>query len=613
MTLIKGFLDGLRPEPLLTVSQWADLHRMLSTEASAEAGRWRTDRTPYLREIMDKLSAIDPTEEVIVMKGVQLGLTEMGFNLVGYVMDNAPGPIMYVLPTKELAERNSKTRLAPMIESTPRLREKVAPQKSRTSANTVLMKDFPGGVLVMAGANSAATLRNMPVRFLVLDEVDGFPLDVGGEGSPVDLAIKRTSTFSRKKIFKLSTPTIEGSSVIAMDFETTDQRFYHVPCPECGAMQKLIFAQLRWERGKPSTAKYECIHCGEKIAERFKTKMLASGKWVADHPDRSSHRKVGYHINSLYSPFGWYSWEQAAEEWELSKGNEPKRKTFINTVLGETYKIKGDAPAWENLYNRREQYTPNTLDEKICFLTAGVDVQGDRIELEIVGWCIGRESYSVDYRVITGDTTKPEAWAKLAKVANEQFPHPLGGNMGISLMAVDSGYNTSYVYDFCKQFGDSRVIPIKGKDTLANVMVSPPRAIRSGKDGKAIKGISVWHVNTGMIKSEVYGFLRLEIGEEGAPDGYCHFPQYDRHYFRMLTAEQLRKKKNTAGFDVYEWVKVFDRNEALDCRVYARAAAAVMNMDLFTEENWQAMRGRSLGIAPREKPKKRKAGGFWEN
>lgn len=610
MNILNGFFEGLRPEPILTVSEWSDAHRRLSPEASAEAGKWRTSRTPYLREIMDKLSSLDPTEEVVVMKGAQLGFTEMGFNFVGYVIDISPGPILYVLPTEAIGKRNSKTRLTPMIEATERLREKIAPAKSRSSANTTMQKDFAGGTLVIAGANSAAPLRNMPVRFLILDEVDAYPRDLDGEGSPVDLAIKRTVTYSKKKIYKLSTPTDDATSVIASEFLNTDQRFFFVPCPICGGTQKLEFERLRWERGKPETAKYECSHCGELIAERFKTKMLSAGEWIASVPENSSVRKAGYHINSLYSPYGWFSWEQAAREFEESEGDEPKRKVFINTVLGETYKIRGDVPAWENLYNRRERYSAEPVPDAVKLITAGVDIQGDRIELEVVGWCKGRESYSLEYRVLLGDTTKAEVWASLGAVLSKKYSHESGATIGISLTAIDSGYNTSYVYDFCGKFTASRVIPIKGKDQLANVMVSPPRPIKSSRGDNTYSGLSVWQVNTGMIKQETYGFLKLECDEGGGvPAGYCHFPQYDQHYFRMLTAEQLQKKKNAKGYTVYEWHKIFERNEALDCRVYARAATNIIGVDSWQDSDWESF-ALSTSQARKKAPKRRKSS-FW--
>lgn len=618
-TLIKGFWEGLKPEKLLSCSQWADEHRFLSTEASAAPGRWRTDKTPYLREILDKLSTLDVTQEVIVMKGAQLGFTEAGFNFVGYVMDTAPAPILYVLPTVEVAKRNSKTRLDPMIEATPRLRAKIAPAKSRDSSNTTLMKEFPGGVLVMGGANSAATLRNMPVRYLVLDEIDAYPLDLDGEGSPIDLAIKRTSTFSsRKKIYKLSTPTDDQTSVIKREFEGTDMRFYFVPCPHCGAMQHLKFERLQWEKKKYETVRYHCEHCEIEIEERFKTRMMAAGSWIATKPENASVRKVGYHINSLYSPYGWYSWQDAAREWEEAQDDVNKLKVFINTVLGETYKQDGEAPEWESLYQRRESYSPNKIPSDVCFLTCGVDVQTDRIELEIVGWCKGRTSYSIDYRVLIGDTTKQDVWEKLSKVVLEQWEHEDGGAMPLSMMAVDSGYNTTYVYDFCMKFDYTRVIPVKGKDSIGNIMVSPPRAVHTMRNGKKIDGLKVWQVNTSIIKSEVYGFLRLRQNEDNTyPEGFCHFPEYDRHYFRMLTSEHLRMTTDKKGYRRYEWNKKYERNEALDCRVYARAAASVLNMDLFREEHFEQMKSmrraieQARNVPPKSKLLKKKSS-YWE-
>ena len=251
-----AFHAGLTPEPLLSISQWADRYRRLSQRASAEPGPWRTERTPYMREIMDGLSPSSPVERVVFMKGSQIGGTECGNNWIGYVIHKSPGPMMVVQPTVELAKRNSKQRIDPLIEESEVLRQLVKSPRSRDSGNTVLSKQFPGGVLVTTGANSAVGLRSMAVRYLFLDEVDAYPGDVDGEGDPVHLAYARTRTFSRRKVFLCSTPLITGLSRIEAAYLESDQRRYWVPCPHCGEFQVLKFERLRWPKGEPQKVSY---------------------------------------------------------------------------------------------------------------------------------------------------------------------------------------------------------------------------------------------------------------------------------------------------------------------------------------------------------------------
>lgn len=585
--LIKGFIDGLRPEPRLTVSEWADLHRRLDSKASAEPGLYRTSRTPYLREIADTLSVFNPVKKIIIMKAAQVGATELGNNFIGYIIDNAPGPILVVQPTDEMVKRNSKMRIAPMIENSPRLREKVKPARSRDSGNTISQKEFPGGVLIMTGANSAVGLRSMSARYIMLDETDGFPMDVDGEGSPISLAEKRAATFNNRKILEISTPTIEGQSIIENDFSTTDQRYYYVPCPFCGCEQILTFSNLRWEPGKYENVVYECEHCNESIQERFKTDMLAAGRWIATAPHNNNPYVVGYHISALYSPFGWKSWADIAEEWEKSQGDDNKLKTFYNTVLGETWKEKTEAPEWEKIYERAEDYQVNKPFKEVVFLTAGADVQRDRIEVEIVGWMPGKKSQHIDFRVLIGDTSKQEVWNELDKIVNEIWQREDKVLLPLRLLAIDSGFNTSMVYEWSRKHTFTKVIPVKGSEAL-DTYFSPPRSVDTTKHGKKIGKQKVWHVGVSYIKSETYGYLRLSKDHElgTVPDGYCFFPKRDPHYFKGLTAEVLQLTRTTRGYLKYIWVKKYERNEPLDCRVYARAAAAIIGMDRWTETNW---------------------------
>ena len=345
---------GARPEPLLTISAWADRYRILSQRASAEPGPWRTDRTPYLREIMDCLSPSSSVERVVFMKGAQIGATEAGNNWIGYVIHQSPGPMMAVQPTVEMAKRNSKQRVDPLIEESDVLRKLVSDPRSRDSGNTILSKDFPGGLLVMTGANSAVGLRSMAARYLFLDEVDAYPGDVEGEGDPVNLAIARTRTFSRRKIFLCSTPKVTGISRIEAAYEESDQRRYWVPCPYCHEYQHLKFAQLRWPKGETEQAAYVCEHCGQAIQNHQKHWMLPRGEWRASA--EGDGRTAGFHLSSLYSPVGWFCWADAAKQFEQAKKNPALLQVFVNTVLGETWALQGEAPEWQRLYERREDY-----------------------------------------------------------------------------------------------------------------------------------------------------------------------------------------------------------------------------------------------------------------
>lgn len=594
--LLKGFYEGLKPIPVTLISDWADNNRYLTSESSAEPGRWNTDRTPYLREILDCLSPNSPVCEVILIKGVQIGGTEAALNIVGCYADISPCPIMYVMPTIDVAKGFSESRVDPMISNCPSLSNKIKPSRERDSGNTKFTKKFPGGLLVISGANSAASLRSRPVRVLILDEEDAYPNNLDGEGSPVSLASKRQATFGlKKKRFRLSTPTTEAESTIEPAFLETDQRKYHVPCPKCGSMQPLVFSQLRWDKGNPSTTKYQCVDCKELIEERYKTKMLDSGEWVPTVTENLSPIKRGYFLPSFYSPIGWMSWSDIVEEYEGAQGDDPKMITFTNTILAETYKQKGDVPEWNNIYNRREDYKPNQPNKEVVFITVGVDVQRDRLECHIMGWCRGKVSYSIDYRVLLGETSNAKVWDELADIVSETWEREDGIILPMKLMAVDSGYNTSFVYDFCRRFDVTRVIPIKGQDKQG-VIIAPPRQVDTTSAGKKIGKIKVWNVGSSLIKSEIYGWLKLEIDEKGnVPNGYMHFPQYNAEFFRGITAEQLQLSIRK-GYKKYEWVKKYHENEPLDTTVYARAAAAVIGLDRMKEEHFTAMQNSYSSI-----------------
>lgn len=600
----KAWQEGLRPDPLLTVSEWADQYRMLSPKSASEPGKWRTHRTPYLKEIMDCLSVSSPVQRVVFMKGAQVGGTEAGNNWIGYVIHMAPGPMMAVSPTVEMAKRNSRQRIDPQLDDVPELRARVAPARSRDSGNTVLSKEFPGGVLVMTGANSAVGLRSMPARYLFMDEVDGYPGDVEGEGDPILLAERRSATFAkRRKILLVSTPTTKSTSRIQREFDQSDQRYFYVPCPDCGHTQHLRFAQLRWEEGNPDSAGYCCEACDAFIGEHQKTAMLSQGFWQATKEGDGQTR--GYHLSSLYSPVGWFSWADAACMFESAQQNPELMKGFINTVLGEAFEEEFEAPEWERLYERRETYSQGIVPEGGLFLTAGVDVQRDRLECEVVAWGRDKISWSVDYAVLDGDTAQPEVWRKLDKLLSKDWPHVSGTSLPIRVMCVDSGYATQEVYGWVRHYPQAvwggagarasqprTVVAVKGRDTETALILSVSKADTGGKR----KGLRVWHVSGPVAKVELYRWLKLPrptdealaAGETFQP-GTCHFPEYGEEYFKQLTAEK-RVIRLHKGFPKASWEKDPTRNnEALDCRVYARAAASIYGLDRFKEVHWKRL------------------------
>jgi phage terminase large subunit GpA-like protein len=593
----KGWAAGIRPEPQLTVSAWADLHRRLPQKSSAEPGPWRTDRTPYLREPLDCLSATSPVLEVVMMFAAQLGKSETMLNFLGYIVDHAPGPTMLVQPTVELAKRFSKQRVAPLFESTPQLAGKVADVQSRDAKQSMLSKEFMGGTLVITGANSAVGLRSMPARYLLADEIDGYPADVDEEGAPIDLAEARQRTFPRRKTLKTSTPTLAGMSAIEACFELTDQRHYFVPCPHCKLMQILEFGRLTWSKLdlKPRDAVYLCAGCDGRIEEHHKPVMLAGGEWRATAKSADATVR-GYHLSALYSPVGWMSWGAIAEKFVKVHRDPEKFRVFTNTVLAETWRDKGDAPEWERLYEgRRESYELGTVPKGGLFLTAGVDVQKDRLVIEVVAWGRGKESWSIDYGVIPGNTddlTDNGPWPQLDALLARSFTHANGAELPVRMLAVDSGYNSSSVYSWGRKYPMSRVIAVKGMPSGGALIGSPSPVEINLRGKRPIRGYKVWPVSGAVAKSELYGFLQLDIPAEGEPlpPGWCHFPEYDQEFFKQLTAEQLVAKKNRRGFTTLEWSLIPGReNHALDARVYARAAAELLGLSRFQESDWAAL------------------------
>lgn len=535
--------------------------------------------------------------------------SEAGFNWLGYIMDRCPGPTMMIQPTVEAAEKVSRQRIAPMIEDCPVLKGKLR-DKARDGSNTLLVKEFPGGFLIMTGANSGAGLRSMPAKFIFMDEIDAYPADVDGEGNPVALAEKRAQTFARRKVFKNSTPTYKGASNIEAAYEASDRRRYHVPCPHCGEFQWLRWRQVKWDRlpnGHPDfdSVRYECEHCKTPVPEHQKTEMLRRGRWVAENPGSPV---AGFHINALYSPLGWFSWRDAVREWTNAQKDQNKLKVFINTVLGETYEVKAeDTPKWREIYGRREAYQIGVVPRRAVLLTGACDVQKDRLEVMLVGWN-RKEAWVVTHEVIQGDTSRPihdpgGPWPRLSELIAKIWPHESGAGLSVNRFAVDSGYNTVRVYEFVRSQNTLQVIPIKGQEDLAQP-INTPRAVEIRQGGKRVKrGVRLWSVGVNILKAEVYGRLKLErpTDEELAASGgrwpatYVHFPMLEEEFFRQLTAEKLVLVTTRTGHPRYQWVKDHPANEALDLMVYNFAAHWAAGAPRWPEDHWAQLEAQFSG------------------
>lgn len=558
----------LKPPPDMTLSQWADAKRVLSSKSSAEPGRWKTSKAPYQREIMDAISDIS-TPKVVVQSAAQIGKTD-GFilNPIGYFMDYDPSPIMVIQPNLTMGESFSKDRLTPMLNDTPALRGKVS--DSKKSGNTILHKEFPGGYITIIGANSGSGLRSRPIRILLADEIDAYPPTAGKDGDPLLLASKRLTTFwNRKEVF-ISTPTVKGISRIEVEYENSTQEVWNVPCPACGQLQPLEWAQVKFDKDNLSEIDYVCTNCGA-VSNEFEWKeQFKNGKFVPTFPERKVR---GFYLNSLASNF--VEWREVVEKFlvaneEKKKGNVELLKVWTNTEMAQTWEEEGNEIDWETLYKRREKYGCE-VPADVLMLTAGVDTQDDRFEIEVVGWGAERENWGIKYQIIYGNLKKQVIWDKLKQFLSQTFTRADGVKMRIYRTCIDAGgHFFNEVCRFAKQ-NYPNVFAIKGGNTPGAPYI--PRPSKNNREGAYLFTLGV---DTG--KALIYQALAVdEIG-----NGYCHFPSerdkgYTQDYFKGLTAERMEitYTKNRAH---YAWVLKKNgtkRNEPFDCRNYAQAALEI--------------------------------------
>lgn len=565
----RRWLSVLIPPTELSLSEWADAYRMLSSESSAEPGAWVTDKAPYEKAIMDAIS--DPAvPRVVVQKASQVGCTDAAIlNPIGYFITEDPCPILVVQPTIEMAEAFSNDRLAPMIRDSPKVRECVADPRSRDSSNTLRRKSFRGGYVAMGGANSPASLSGRPVRVVLLDDVDRYPASAGTEGNPLQLAIARTSGFWNRKVVIVSSPGIEGVSHVEREMAQSTCEHWYLPCPVCGAYQLLMFERIDFD-----SLTHSCQQCP---AQSQKYQWLGGkGEFRAHRPFDDRGQKVlvrGFYISGLYSP--WVEWDVLRDEFVRAaranaEGDVELLKAFNNTRLGLLHKEQGQKVDIDLYKHRREVYEAEVPDG-VLVLTAGVDVGERQLNYEIVGWGTGSESWGIEYGILDGDPREQEVWDLLDEaVFNRLFLTSDNKTMRVRRMAVDSNYASDFVYSYTKP-RQPRALSIRGEGGLGKPLIKGAGTLTKGNRAR----LQTFGVDTG--KEEIVN--RLMVAEVGA--GFCHFPRlengepvrgYDEEYFRGLTAES-RIVKSKHGFKTYLWTKrLSQRNEPFDCRNYALGA-----------------------------------------
>lgn len=577
---------GLAPDPYLTIDEWADQRRQLPKGASAEAGQYNTDRMPYLREVMQWLSPQSPVQQVKVIKGTQLGFTEVANNVALYYMDIVPTSQLMIMPTETLAKDHSNRKLTPSLRAMPYLAERIGGGKTKDDIGGMFEKTYPGGMLKIAWSGSAANYRSLSCRVVILDDIDGFPDDVEGEGDPLDLGKKRTDSFGiLKKIYANGTPTIAGESNAENEYEDSDQRRYYMPCPCCTPHEvekqtkenmvafeedNFVFDYDKVTYELKGDVQFCCPHCGSLIEEHQKEWMMAKengAKTIADNP---GHPHRGLRVPSYYSPLGFLSWNEIFREKlqakkAMARGDIRKIKTWVNTRDARAWEEEIDTVDVDNLPSRKEQYAAEVPDG-VVVLTAGVDTQDDRFEIEVVGHGEADESWSIDYHIIHGDPNELETRQALASYLSRTFSCQDGSRMKIYATGVDTGgHRTVAAYKFCKPRFRQRVFALKGSSTIGAPFINK----RASKNNKG--GVNLYMVGVNAGKDEIYA--NLEVTEHGP--NYMHFPDkdvYDDEYFKQLTAEKRDKKKGG-------WVKYRHRNEAIDCRNYANASRELAGID----------------------------------
>jgi phage terminase large subunit GpA-like protein len=589
--------------PSLTVAEWADEYRCLSSESSAKQGKWRS--LPWQIKPMEDVTDPDVRAIVLMWASQVGGKTEVINNAIGYFIDSDPSPILMLQPTVEMAESWSKERFTPMLRDTTRLRGKVRDAKSRDANNTILHKSFPGGHLTVVGANAPSGLAMRPIRVVLFDESDRYPKSAGVEGDPRALARKRTESFWDAVEIETSTPTVKGASAIEISFEGkleedgtrkggTDKNYFFVPCSVCGVFQTLKWAQVKFPEGAENTF-YECEACGGHWTDEMRQAAIWDGEWRATAP---FHGRRGYHLNGIYCLFkaqkGFRNrlHQMVVQFLEAKAGGPETLKTWTNTFLAETWEEEGEQPDVVEVMSRAEAYGP-VLPAGVLALVAAGDAQRDRLEGLILGVGLGFELWAIQLGRFMGSPEREEVWTAFDQFLEQEFEHPSGAKLRIVRTFIDSGDKPEAVYRFCKARHSRGVYPIKGATTPASPLCGLPRKWGSVK-------VTGFLVGTDTAKGLIYD--RLKIVEPGPR--CIHFPigfGFDREFFEQLAAEKLTTEFRN-GFPRRVWKKVRDRNEGLDMMGYGIAAVENLRPALAVLAKSLAVKGGSdISLANAEK------------
>jgi len=543
-------LAALIPPPRLALSAWIERTLRLPEGVSALPGEVRL--WPYQREIADAIG--DPEiERVTLVKSVRVGFTTLLTGALASYVANEPAPILALLPTEADCRDYMVSDVEPIFEATPVLRGMLAGDAEEGSRNTLLSRRFPGGSLKVIAAKAPRNLRRHNVRVLLIDEADA--MEPSAEGSPIRLAERRTLSFADRKIVLGSTPLIEDTSNVLRAYAASDQRVFEVPCPECGAATEILWAHIEWEPGRPDTAAFRCPHCAALIAEQHKAAMVEAGRWRATSPEVQGH--AGFRLNALVSLLANASWGKLAAEFLTAKDDSDELQTFVNTILAQGWREAGEELDETALQARAEEFSLDAIPAEILFITCGVDVQDDRLEISVIGWS-RTDALVLAHLVIWGSPDDDTTWAELEELLRTRWKHPHGGRLKVDAAVIDSGDGdwTERVYQFC--------FPRLARRILAGKGVAGTRPAIQASQSK-VKGGRLFLIGVDGLKNTILN--RLSRGRSvrfSATLEPAYYEQLasERKVVRYARGQPIRRFERKSGM----------RAEALDCMVYAFAA-----------------------------------------
>lgn len=630
--LLAKVMAGMLPPEDMTVTEWAEKNRRLSTESAAEPGPWRTERTPYLRGPMDAFT--DPkVRHLVMVSASQVGKSEFINNCIGYIIDQDPGSILFVHPTTIDAKEYSKLRIAPMIRDCPTLKKKVVQPKSRDSGNTILQKTYPGGILTMSGSTEAHALASKPIRYVFGDERDRWAVSAGKEGDPWDLAMARQTTFYNAKAVEVSTPTIKGYSAIEAAYSTGTMERWKSRCPHCGEYHEIRWENIRFEHEEKEIAHkrtykvksvyYICPGCG--VVSDEHTMKAAPARWEAENPAAYEQGTRSFWLNAFVSQ--WASWESIILKFLAATGSSQKLQVVYNTCFGELWEDRGDLETEDSLLARREDYgktengEPVELPDGVLVLTAGLDTQDDRMEYEVVGHGHFGETWGIEKGIVMGRPDDLEVWKALDEAVFDRMFHFADGvGLRVSMSFVDEGgHFAQEVRQQCWSRIAKKVFCIKGRGGEDIPYTSPPKQMKIVLNKVTIG--YCWQYQLGVDSGKQIIMDNLKVQTPGSR--FCHFPKRDDYgpaYFAGLLSEHKVYKEGRKNPWVWEKIPGHERNEALDCRNYALAAFKVLpaNLDAI-DRQLKAVRGKPVATQqaaphparPRPQPQRRQYFDDW--